>query len=124
MPLGPRRLFWLTVQLANAAGWGKLSLQERVRRVDQHMYHIRASASSPLAAVATSPTGQVASGWWRTAQSPWPCLAAVFELSAALLFTERGGRIEEFMSRLPVMLDGWVLQRAAALCGTDVGCPK
>lgn len=122
--LGSDGFFWLKVQLANSYGWGKLSLQDRVQRVDQNMASIRASAADPLG---MSRTGcNVTSLWWRTADNPWLCLAACFEVDAALQHAEKengSGDCESFVSNLPVMLDGSCngLQHYAALARDPAG---
>jgi DNA-directed RNA polymerase len=57
--------------------------------------------------------------WWLKADDPWQCLAACFELSAAL----KSGDPVSFMSRLPIHQDGTCngLQHYAALGGDILG---
>ena len=117
--LGSRGLFWLKVQLANSYGWGKKSLQERINLVNSHISDIKASAAHPLEPLTLSEDGaRVVRGWWRAADSPWLCLAACFELSDALNFANSSHLpVSEFVSHLPVMMDGSCngLQHYAAL---------
>lgn len=57
--------------------------------------------------------------WWLKADSPWQCLAACFEIAGAI----RGGKPEQFLSRIPVHQDGTCngLQHYAALGGDMAG---
>lgn len=124
--LGQSGLFWLKIQLANSYGWGKLSLNERIRMVNENMHNILVSAADPLADVVTSSSGAILGGWWRTAEHPWICLAACFELAGALQFVDSGGRYQDYESSLPVMLDGSCngLQHYSALGLDEAGGVK
>ena len=121
--LGRGGLFWLKIQLANAFGWGKLSLEERINRVDENMDNIRESASDPLARMTTTNGTVVISGWWQKAQSPWLCLAACFDLAQAMRHAEKWGTVEDYHSHLPIMVDGTCngLQHYSALSRDSTG---
>ncbi|KAI0406208.1 DNA-directed RNA polymerase [Xylaria palmicola] len=110
--LGQNGLRWLKVQLANVAGFDKASLEEREAFAMDHWQDILDSATSPL-------TGQ---RWWLKAEDPWQCLAACFELKAALESPDP----TKFVSHLPVHQDGTCngLQHYAALGGDRWGAEQ
>ncbi|CAM9263757.1 unnamed protein product [Scytosiphon promiscuus] len=102
-PLGERGLYWLKVHLANLFGEDKVSFDDRVAFVEQHLEKVRDSALRPLDG----------DGWWKEADSPWQCLAACKDLTAALNSPDP----TEYLSCLPVHQDGSCngLQHYAAL---------
>ncbi|TGJ83753.1 hypothetical protein E0Z10_g4998 [Xylaria hypoxylon] len=110
--LGENGLRWLKVQLANVFGFDKASLEEREAFAMEHVKDIFDSATSPL-------TGQ---RWWLKAEDPWQCLAACFELKAALESPEP----TKHVSHLPVHQDGTCngLQHYAALGGDRWGAQQ
>ncbi|KAI0516874.1 DNA-directed RNA polymerase [Xylaria bambusicola] len=110
--LGENGLRWLKVQLANVFGFDKASLDEREKFATDHITEIFDSATNPL-------TGQ---RWWLKAEDPWQCLAACFELKAALESPDPS----KFVSRLPVHQDGTCngLQHYAALGGDRWGAEQ
>ncbi|KAI0910103.1 DNA-directed RNA polymerase [Ustulina deusta] len=110
--LGKNGLRWLKVQLANVFGFDKASLEEREAFADDHIKDIFDSATCPL-------TGQ---RWWLEAEDPWQCLAACFELKAALESPDP----TRYLSHLPVQQDGTCngLQHYAALGGDRWGAEQ
>lgn len=107
--LGERGLMWLKVHLSNVYGFDKASLKDREAFAMEHLDEIYDSANSPL-------TGK---RWWLEAEDPWQCLAACFELKAALDSPDP----TKFVSHLPVHQDGTCngLQHYAALGGDSWG---
>ncbi|KAK7748735.1 DNA-directed RNA polymerase [Cytospora paraplurivora] len=107
--LGERGLMWLKVHLSNVYGFDKASLKDREQFAVDHLEQIRDSANNPL-------TGK---RWWLEAEDPWQCLAACFELKAALDSPDP----TKFVSHLPVHQDGTCngLQHYAALGGDSWG---
>jgi len=110
--LGENGLRWLKVQLANLHGFDKASLKDREGFVDAHLEDIYDSAANPLGG----------RGWWLKAEDPWQCLAACFELRAALASPDP----TQFVSHLPVHQDGTCngLQHYAALGGDVWGAQQ
>ncbi|EFX05804.1 mitochondrial DNA-directed RNA polymerase [Grosmannia clavigera kw1407] len=107
--LGESGLRWLQVHLANVFGYDKASLSDRAAFAMENLDKIRDSATAPL-------TGQ---RWWLEAEDPWQCLAACFELKAALDLEDP----TTYESHLPVHQDGTCngLQHYAALGGDSWG---
>lgn len=110
--LGERGLMWLKVHLANVYGYDKASLKDRERFATDNLPNIIDSAENPLG-------GQ---RWWLTAEDPWQCLAACFELKGALQSPDP----KKYMSSLPVHQDGTCngLQHYAALGGDSWGASQ
>lgn len=108
-PLGESGYRWLKIHLANLHGYDKHSFTERESYVMANLDNIFDSADNPL-------TGK---RWWLESEDPWQCLAACYEISAAV----RSGNPETFESRLPVHQDGTCngLQHYAALGGDLAG---
>lgn len=107
--LGERGLMWLKVHLSNVYGFDKASLKDREAFAMEHLDNVYDSASNPL-------TGK---RWWLEAEDPWQCLAACFELKAALDSPDP----TKYVSHLPVHQDGTCngLQHYAALGGDSWG---
>ncbi|KAK0637074.1 hypothetical protein B0T17DRAFT_627292 [Bombardia bombarda] len=110
--LGEQGLRWLKVHLANVYGYDKASLSEREKFATENVENIRDSVNNPL-------NGK---GWWLQAEDPWQCLAACFELRAALDLPDP----TSFVSQLPVHQDGTCngLQHYAALGGDTWGAQQ
>ncbi|KAI1503884.1 hypothetical protein F5X99DRAFT_416915 [Biscogniauxia marginata] len=110
--LGENGIRWLKVHLANVFGYDKASLGEREAFATDHTADIFDSANHPL-------TGK---RWWLEAEDPWQCLAACFELKAALESPEP----TKYVSYLPVHQDGTCngLQHYAALGGDVWGAQQ
>lgn len=108
-PLGERGLMWLRIHLANLYGFDKAKFKDREQFAIDHEKDIFDSADNPLGG----------NRWWLKAEEPWQCLAACFELSAAL----RSGNPHEYLSSLPVHQDGTCngMQHYAALGGDVQG---
>lgn len=107
--LGARGLQWLKIHLANLYGMDKSSFEEREAFTDKNVPNIIDSATRPLDGTR----------WWLKAEDPWQCLAACFELKAALDLPDP----TQFVSQLPVHQDGTCngLQHYAALGGDTWG---
>ena len=107
--LGKDGLRWLKIHLSNVFGYDKASLTDRANFPMEHMDDILDSVRNPLAG----------KRWWLAAEDPWQCLAACFELTAALEHPNP----EEFVSHLAVHQDGSCngLQHYAALGGDIQG---
>jgi DNA-directed RNA polymerase len=108
-PLGDTGLFWLCVRAANCwaqDGVDKLSLEDRVKWVDDNFDRILEAAHSPVDGTR----------WWTEAEEPWSFLATCFELEQVY-----PDHPSEFVSHLPIPLDGSCngLQHLAAM-GRDV----
>ncbi|KAK1399892.1 DNA-directed RNA polymerase [Heracleum sosnowskyi] len=104
-PLGKSGFRWLKIHLANLYGGGveKLSYDERLAFVENHIKDIVNSADQPLNG----------SRWWLMAEDPFQCLAACINLSEAL----KSSSPHTVISHLPVHQDGSCngLQHYAAL---------
>jgi DNA-directed RNA polymerase len=111
-PLGEIGLRWLKIHLSNLAGFDKASLDERVQYTMDHMDDIIDSATNSLG-------GQ---RWWLKAEDPWQCLAACFELKAAMELPDP----TQYISHIPVAQDGSCngLQHYAALGGDTFGASQ
>ena len=107
--LGQEGLRWLQIHLSNVFGYDKASLDDRAQFPIDHMDDIRDAVSNPFGG----------RKWWLTAEDPWQCLAACFELVQALDSPEP----QKFVSHLPVHQDGSCngLQHYAALGGDMAG---
>jgi DNA-directed RNA polymerase len=105
-------LKWLRIHLSNVYGFDKASLTEREQFAVQHEKDIFSSATNPLGD----------SAWWLTAENPWQCLAACYEIKAAL----DSGDPARFVSYLPIHQDGTCngLQHYAALGGDEWGAKQ
>ncbi|KAK7388405.1 hypothetical protein VNO78_23221 [Psophocarpus tetragonolobus] len=108
-PLGKSGLHWLKIQLANlyAGGIEKMSYDDRLAFVENHLLDIFDSADNPING----------NRWWLMAEDPFQCLAACINLSEAL----RSSSPNSVISHLPIHQDGSCngLQHYAAL-GRDV----
>ncbi|CAJ1944872.1 unnamed protein product [Sphenostylis stenocarpa] len=108
-PLGKSGLHWLKIHLANlyAGGIEKLSYDNRLAFVENHLHDIFDSADNPING----------NRWWLMAEDPFQCLAACINLSEAL----RSSSPNSALSHLPIHQDGSCngLQHYAAL-GRDV----
>ncbi|KAJ8428968.1 hypothetical protein Cgig2_013935 [Carnegiea gigantea] len=104
-PLGKSGLQWLKIHLANlyAGGIEKLSYEDRVAFVENHLDDISDSARNPISG----------KRWWFTAEDPFQCLAACIDLSEALSSSSP----DNVISHLPIHQDGSCngLQHYAAL---------
>ncbi|KAI1386405.1 DNA/RNA polymerase [Hypoxylon trugodes] len=110
--LGETGLRWLKIHLANVFGYDKASLKEREAFVTDNLDDIYDSANNPL-------TGR---RWWLQAEDAWQCLAACFEVKAALESPDP----TQYVSHLPVHQDGTCngLQHYAALGGDSWGAQQ
>jgi DNA-directed RNA polymerase, mitochondrial len=110
--LGKDGLRWLKIHLSNVYGYDKASLSDRANFPIEHLEDVLDSVRNPL-------DGK---RWWLTAEDPWQCLAACFELAAAL----EAPNPEEFVSHLAVHQDGSCngLQHYAALGGDMQGAKQ
>lgn len=95
MPLGEFGAGWLSVHLANCGDFNKVAKKDfdaRIQWVESNEHLILSAAADPTGAV----------DWWKEADSPFMFLAACFEYAAWV----EGGRSDDFVSYLPVALDG------------------
>lgn len=89
--LGERGLWWLKIHTANLFGIDKVTMEERVAWVDEHMDDLIESAENPL-------DGR---RFWTTAsKKPYQALAACFELLNASHFGVTA------VSHIPIAMDG------------------
>ncbi|XP_047316621.1 DNA-directed RNA polymerase 3, chloroplastic [Impatiens glandulifera] len=104
-PLGKSGIHWLKIHLANlyAGGIEKLSYNERLSFVENHLDDVLDSAANPLNG----------NRWWLDAEDPFQCLAACINLSEAL----KSPSPRTVISHLPIHQDGSCngLQHYAAL---------
>lgn len=97
--LGPNGAFWLAVHLANSAGVDKVPFAERVAWVEENYSRILSVGNDPL--------GEGLEFWKTTwTEKPWAFLAAAQEWVRLDRHVANGGTQDEFMSSLPVSLDG------------------
>ncbi|CAM1503296.1 Fc.00g080720.m01.CDS01 [Cosmosporella sp. VM-42] len=110
--LGASGLRWLKIHLSNLYGFDKASFDDREAFATENVANIIESATNPLKG----------SRWWLKAEDPWQCLAACFELKAALELPDP----TKFVSQLPVHQDGTCngLQHYAALGGDTWGAKQ
>jgi DNA-directed RNA polymerase len=102
---------WLAIHGANCYGVDKVGLEERIQWIEDHEIHILVSASDPLSEL-----------WWTEADQPWQFLAFCFEWSSYRQYCA-SNRGPEFVSRLPVMVDGTCngLQHYSAILRDPIG---
>jgi DNA-directed RNA polymerase len=93
-PLGENGLYWLYVHVANCMGQDKLPLDDRASYTESKLEELLSYAENPT----------VNTGWFNT-DKPWSTLAAAFELKLISMFD---GPVEDFVSQLPVFIDGTV----------------
>ena len=107
--LGENGLRWLKVHLANVFGYDKASLSDREGFAMDNLENIRDSVDNPLKG----------KRWWLKAEDPWQCLAACYEIKAAMDLADP----TQHVSHLPVHQDGTCngLQHYAALGGDTWG---
>ncbi|KAG7935766.1 hypothetical protein KL934_002325 [Ogataea polymorpha] len=107
--LGEEGLRWLKIHVCNLMGFDKLSLDDRVKYVDDHLDEIFESARDPLGG----------SRMWVKADKPWQFLASAMELEQAFRLPDP----TKFISHQPVHQDGTCngLQHYAALGGDIEG---
>lgn len=106
-PLGPKGGYWLAVHIANLFGVDKVDFMERVTWTWDHAAELIDSAFNPLDG----------GRFWTTADSPWMALAAAIEFAGMV---DKG---EDYVSHLPIPLDGSNsgLQHFSALLRDPVG---
>jgi DNA-directed RNA polymerase len=111
-PLGDNGAYWLAVHGANCFGVDKVAFEERTKWVHDNALAIVDSAMDPLA-----------NRWWTEADAPWQFLAFCKEWAGLCLHTANGGAQEDFVSHLPVGLDGSCngLQNFSAMLRDEVG---
>ena len=110
--LGEQGLRWIKIHLSNVFGYDKASLKDRENFPMEHLSDIIDSVNHPL-------DGR---RWWLSAEDPWQCLAACFELKQALNLPDP----TKYVSHLPVHQDGSCngLQHYAALGGDIAGAKQ
>lgn len=95
MPLGDSGYKWLAVHGANEWGEDKISFAERVKFIEDMTEQIRDIATDPLTYTE-----------WAAADSPWQFLNWCFEWSELMDWIEDGNKAEDFVSHIPVAMDG------------------
>ncbi len=113
--LGENGAHWLAVHGANCSGMGgvdKESFADRVQWVLDNEQEIIKSATVPLK-----------HGWWEAADEPWQFLAFCMEWQRLSAWRAQGGRDEDFISHLPVSVDGTCngLQHLSMLMRDELG---
>jgi DNA-directed RNA polymerase len=112
-PLGDNGAYWLGVHGANCFGVDKVAFEARVQWVNEHADQIIESADNPLDG----------SRWWAEADAPYQFLAFCFEWAALVRHHQAGLVMADFVSYLPVGLDGSCngLQNFSAMLRDEVG---
>jgi len=95
-PVGVRGLFWHKVHGANKFGYDKVDYNDRIKWVDDNHEHFIRAASDPLNHTDV----------WGRADKPYQFLAWLFEYKAMHDGKLVGQRVEDFVSYLPIGLDG------------------
>ena len=110
--LGDNGAYWLAVHGANCFGVDKVAFEERVKWVQDNAENIQAWGLDPLACRG-----------WTEADSPWQFLAFCKEWAGLRLWVDAGNAQEDFVSHLPVGLDGSCngLQNFSAMLRDEVG---
>lgn len=110
--VGEHGLKWIKIHLSNVFGYDKASLKDRENFPMEHLSDVVDSVNHPL-------DGR---RWWLSAEDPWQCLAACFELKQALDLPDP----TKYISHLPVHQDGSCngLQHYAALGGDMAGAKQ
>lgn len=111
--VGERGWYWLRVHGANRFGYDKVTYDDRVKWVDENREHFVRAANDPIGNTDV----------WGSADKPWQFLAFLFEYRDALALEALGHSVEDFMSRLPIGLDGSCngLQNFSAMLRDSVG---
>lgn len=94
--LGERGVFWLKVHGANKYGYDKATYEDRVKWVDERHDLFMAAAADPIEHIEA----------WANADKPYQFLAFLFEYKEMYNGKLVGKRPEEYVSHLPVGLDG------------------
>lgn len=112
-PLGANGLYWLMVNIANRFGYDKEDYDTRVQWVRDRHLNWMAVAQDPLSN----------REHWAGADKPWQMLATVLEYAAAHEMASLGFPIEEYVSHIPIGLDGSCngLQNFSAMLRDPVG---
>lgn len=101
-PLGDMGEFWLKVHGARLLG-----TDDEGVKLDRMPFRDRAafidSIEDRLRAVVQDPLGMT---WWQDKDDPFQLLAFCFELDALCSWRDQGERVEDFLSCLPVHMDG------------------
>ncbi|EAN34213.1 DNA-dependent RNA polymerase family protein [Theileria parva strain Muguga] len=103
--LGNRGLFWLKVHSSNMYGNDKISFEDRVKWVDEHI--------SIITELVKSPFKDFNQNFWVKADKPFQFFASCVELVRAI----ESNNPEDYMTHLPIQQDGTCngLQHYAAL---------
>lgn len=94
--LGEQGVYWLKVHGANKFGYDKEDNDERVRWIDERQEMFLATANDPIGNMNV----------WSEADKPYQFLAFIFEYADMINGRLVGRKPEEFVSHLPVGLDG------------------
>lgn len=112
-PLGERGWYWLQVHGANRFGYDKVSYDDRVKWVEANREHFLRAADDPMGNTDV----------WGNADKPWQFLAWLFEYRDAIALHSLGYPIADYVSRLPIGLDGSCngLQNFSAMLRDEIG---
>lgn len=112
-PLGPHGFKWLLIHAANCMGQEKETLPDRQAWAREHLNDLLAWGAEPLNN----------RGWMEYKDTAWSLLAVSVELYLALRVWN--GALEDFISSLPVYIDGTVsgTQHLVALSRDEVLAP-
>lgn len=114
-PLGDNGAYWLAVHGANCYGVDKTSFEERVQWVQEHEEDILATTLDPFHT----------QGFWTGDEvgDPWQFLAFCLEWSGLVMWVRSGREAAEYVSHLPVGLDGSCngLQHFSAMLRDEIG---
>jgi DNA-directed RNA polymerase len=112
VPLGDNGAYWLAVHGANCFGVDKVSFEARIKWVEENTDAIREVAFDPIR-----------NRMWTEADAPWQFLAFAKEWAGLQMHVAAGGAQEDFVSHLPVGLDGSCngLQNFSAMLRDEVG---
>jgi DNA-directed RNA polymerase len=111
--LGARGLYWLKVHGANRFGYDKCSYDDRVAWVDARHDEFVQAGLSPMDY----------RGTWADADKPYQFLAFLIEYAQAHALSDAGLAPTDFVSRLPIGLDGSCngLQNFSAMLRDPIG---
>jgi DNA-directed RNA polymerase len=110
--LGDNGAYWLAVHGANCFGVDKVAFEQRVQWVEENTDAIREVAFDPIR-----------NRMWIEADAPWQFLAFAKEWAGLQMHVAAGGAQGDFVSHLPVGLDGSCngLQNFSAMLRDEVG---
>ncbi len=111
-PLGKEGYYWLAVHGAGELGKDKIPFDERVALIEAMEDEIRDICCDPYTFKS-----------WVAADKPWQFLSWCFEWNRMLEWRDAGNTIEDFVTRLPIAMDGSCsgIQHYSAILRDPVG---